>query len=110
MRALTLPLAIVITGVFAAAWASPVHADEFTRVPALESNVAFWKKVYIEWSLNNIALHDEQDLGIVYKVLTVPARGAKNSEGLGRSEAINKGRADVEAALRSLAKKNPKSD
>lgn len=110
MRAL-LSLAIVITGVLAVAWAKPVHAaDDFTRVPALESNVAFWKKVYIEWSLNNIALHDENDLGMVYRVLTVPSRGAKNAEGLGRSEAINKGRGEVEAALRSLAKKNPKSD
>lgn len=111
MRSPLHAIAIVIIGVCALASAPTIAADaEFTRVPALESNVAFWKKVYIEWSLNNIALHDEQDLGMVYRVLTVPARGAKNAEGLGRSEAINKGRAEVEAALRSLAKKNPKTD
>jgi membrane-bound lytic murein transglycosylase D len=89
--------------------ATPARADEFTRVPALEPNVAFWKKVYIEWSLNNIAFHDEQDLGIVYRVITVPGRGEKNAAGLTRAEAIRKGQAEVEAALRSLAKKNPKS-
>lgn len=85
------------------------RADEFTRVPALEPNVAFWKKVYIEWSLNQIAFHDEEDLGLVYRVIAVPARGAKNAAGLTRAEAIKRGQAEVEAAVRALAKKNPKS-
>lgn len=105
MRALL--FAIVIIGVSSAA-----RADDsaFTRVPALEPNIAFWKKVYIEWSLNNIAFHDEKDLGTVYRVITVPGRGAKNASGLGRTEAINRGRSEIEAALRALAKKNPKTD
>lgn len=85
------------------------RADEFTRVPALEPNVAFWKKVYIEWSLNQIAFHDEEDLGLVYRVIAVPARGAKNAAGLTRGDAIKRGQAEVEAAVRALARKNPKS-
>ncbi|OGQ11211.1 MAG: hypothetical protein A2138_02560 [Deltaproteobacteria bacterium RBG_16_71_12] len=85
------------------------RADEFTRVPALEPNVAFWKKVYIEWSLNQIVFHDEEDLGLVYRVIVVPARGAKNGAGLTRAEAIKRGQAETEAAIKSLAKKNPKS-
>lgn len=88
---------------------SAARADEFTRVPALEPNVAFWKKVYIEWSLNQIAFHDEEDLGLVYRVIAVPARGAKNPAGLTRAEAIKRGQSEVEAALKALAKKNPKS-
>ena len=104
MRALL--VAIVIIG----ASTLPARAEpEFTRVPALEANVAFWKKVYIEWSLNQIAFHDEKDLGTVYRVITVPARGAKDKSGLTRSEAISRGQAEVEAALRALSKKNPKS-
>ncbi len=83
---------------------------EFTKPAALVPNVAFWKKVYIEWSINDIALHDEEDLGIVYRVTRVPQRGAKNDKGLGRSEAINSARAEVEAALHSLQKKQPKDD
>src|SRR5688500_6524714 len=102
MRALLLA---VIIGVSSAAAAE----SEFTRVPVLEPNVAFWKKVYVEWGLNNIAFHDEQDLGTVYRVITVPARGEKNKSGLGRSEMINQGKSEVESALRALAKKNPKS-
>lgn len=85
------------------------RADEFTRVPALEPNVAFWKKVYIEWSLNQIAFHDEEDLGLVYRVIAVPARGAKNAAGHTRADAIKRGQSEVEAALKALAKKNPKS-
>jgi membrane-bound lytic murein transglycosylase D len=85
------------------------RADEFTRVPALESNVAFWKKVYIEWGLNQIAFHDEEDLGLIYRVIAVPARGAKNAAGVTRGEAIKRGQSEVESALKSLAKKNPKS-
>lgn len=85
------------------------RADEFTRVPALEPNVAFWKKVYIEWSLNQIAFHDEEDLGLIYRVIAVPARGAKNAAGLTRAEAIKRGQAEVEAAVKALAKKSPKS-
>lgn len=88
---------------------SAARADEFTRVPALEPNVAFWKKVYIEWSLNQIAFHDEEDLGLIYRVIAVPARGAKNPAGLTRAEAIKRGQSEVEAALKALAKKNPKS-
>lgn len=83
---------------------------EFIKPPAIAPNVAFWKKVYIEWSLNDIALHDEEDLGIIYRVVRVPARGAKNDKGQTRSEAINAARAEVEAALRSLGKKLPKDE
>lgn len=85
------------------------RADEFTRVPALEPNVAFWKKVYIEWSLNQIAFHDEEDLGLVYRVIAVPARGAKNAAGLTRADAIKRGQSETEAAIKALAKKSPKS-
>ena len=83
--------------------------DAFTRVPALEPNVAFWKHVYIDWSLNQIALHDDEDLGIVYRVFPVPARGEKNAAGLGRSDVVHKMQGELEAALRTLAKKNPTS-
>jgi membrane-bound lytic murein transglycosylase D len=99
----------LVIGVALLGGSARAQADEFTRVPVLEPNVAFWKKVYIEWSINNIALHDEQDLGIVYRVLTVPPRGSKNAQGLTRAEAIKKGQSELEVALHSLAKKNPKS-
>lgn len=106
MRAVALSVLILCAQILLASAAA--RADEFTRVPALEPNVAFWKKVYIEWSLNQIAFHDEEDLGLVYRVIAVPARGAKNAAGLTRAEAIKRGQAETEAAIKALAKKNPR--
>lgn len=106
-RILFAALVVVAATLFPAAAARA--QDGFTRVPALEPNVAFWKKVYIEWSLNNIAFHDEQDLGTIYRVISVPARGAKDARGNTRQDVIRRGKAEVEEALKSLARKNPKS-
>ena len=83
---------------------------EFTKPSAIAPNVAFWKKVYIEWSINDIALHDDEDLGIVYRVVRAPPKGAKNDKGQSRAEVINAARAEVEAALKALQKKAPKDD
>ncbi|MDP2342122.1 MAG: lytic transglycosylase domain-containing protein [Deltaproteobacteria bacterium] len=83
---------------------------EFKKPAAIVPNVAFWKKVYGDWSINDIALHDEEDLGIVYRVVKVPIRGAKNDKGQTRAEAINSARAEVETALKSLQKKQPKDE
>jgi membrane-bound lytic murein transglycosylase D len=107
MNARALLLAAVVIGVGGEAAAAE---GELTRVPVLEPNVAFWKKVYIEWSLNDIVLHDERDLSTVYRVLKVAARGEKSKDGLMRAEAISRGRSELEAALKSLAKKSPKTD
>ena len=89
------------------AWALPA---EFKKPAAIASNVAFWKKVYAEWSINDIALHDEDDLGMVYRVVRVPVRGAKNDKGQTRAAVIDAARAEVETALKSLQKKQPKDD
>jgi membrane-bound lytic murein transglycosylase D len=99
-------LALTLT---ASSTASAVPA-EFSKPTALVPNVAFWKKVYIEWSINDIALHDEEDLGMVYRVVKVPARGAKNEKGLDRAGTINAARAEVVAALATLQKKQPKDE
>src|SRR5690606_34993474 len=88
--------------------APPALADGFERVPVIEDNVAFWRKVYAVWSVNDIALHDREDLAVVYRVVKVPGRGQKKN-GLTRGQAISKTRDEVIAALASLDKKQPKS-
>ncbi len=108
MRVPVLAVAIAICAA-SLGGAREARAADFPRVAALEPNVAFWKKVYIDWSLNNIAFHDDEDLGIVYRVITVPGRGARNAAGQTRHQAIQKAQAEVEAALRALAKAKPKS-
>lgn len=88
--------------------APPALADGFERVPVIEDNVAFWRKVYAVWGVNDIALHDREDLAVVYRVVRVPGRGQKKN-GLTRGQAISKARDEVIAALASLDKKQPKS-
>ncbi|QXP87526.1 lytic transglycosylase domain-containing protein [Methylococcus capsulatus] len=44
----------------------------FPRYPALEPQVAFWRKVYAEWSRSQVALHDDRYLGLIYEVVDLP--------------------------------------
>ena len=82
---------------------------EFDKPAAIASNVAFWKRVYAEWRLDDIALYDEDDLGMVYRVVRVPKRGQKDEQGRTRAEAVTAARTEVEIALKSLQKKEPKN-
>ncbi len=89
--------------------AVPAAAEDFPKVKGLEDNVEFWKKVYAVWSVNDIAFHDPSDFSLVYRVIRVPGKG-KTENGVTRRQAINAGRKELNAALRSLHKKQPKTD
>ena len=82
---------------------------EFEKPAAIAPNVAFWKKVYAEWRLDDIALHDEEDLGMVYRVVRVPKRGAKNELGQTRAQAITAAKGELITVLARLQKAQPKS-
>ncbi|HKY60225.1 MAG TPA: lytic transglycosylase domain-containing protein, partial [Gemmatimonadota bacterium] len=51
--------------------ARPVHAqdDPFDVPIGLERAVDFWKRVYGDWSQDQVVFHDRDDLGVVYRVL-----------------------------------------
>jgi membrane-bound lytic murein transglycosylase D len=91
--------------------AGPVRAvpAEFEKPAALVPSVAFWKRVYAEWRVDDIALHDEQDLGLVYRVLRAPPHGGKDDRGRTRRQVVAAAVAETAAALRSLHKKKPTS-
>jgi membrane-bound lytic murein transglycosylase D len=97
----------LILGVLAAAPAAAVPA-EFDKPTNIESNVAFWKRVYGEWRVDDIAFHDEHDLGLVYRVVRVPKRGGKDEAGRTRGEVVAAARAELETALKALQQKQPK--
>ena len=103
------PLAFTFTLVFAVvALALPAHAaDPFPRVPSLEPNVSFWKRVYAVWSMNEIAFHDTETFA-VYRVVKVPPRG-KTVNGVSRRDAVRTAREELETALAALEKKQPSS-
>lgn len=48
----------------------------FPRYPALEPQVAFWRKVYAEWGRSQVALHDNRHMGLVYEVVDLPGEAS----------------------------------
>lgn len=53
---------------------SPVDGT-LPTLPELQPQIAFWRKVYSTWKGNQLALHDDRYLDIVYGVLTLPDSG-----------------------------------
>jgi membrane-bound lytic murein transglycosylase D len=90
--------------------AAPADAETFEKPTRLRGAVAFWKRVYGEWSVDDIALHDEKNLGVVYRVVHVPARGEKDGQGRTRNDAINEARKELIVVLRKFAASPPSSN
>jgi membrane-bound lytic murein transglycosylase D len=63
--------------------------------------VEFWKRVYSEVDTGGGLLHDNQDLGVVYEVVTLPESASR----LTRERFLRKRREHYQAILRKLAKK-----
>ena len=38
----------------------------------IEGNVAFWRNVYAEWSRGQVAIHDNEHMGVIYEVADLP--------------------------------------
>ena len=49
-------------------------AGLFPRYPVLEPQVAFWRKVYAQWSQSQVALHDNRHMGVIYEVVDLPGQ------------------------------------
>jgi membrane-bound lytic murein transglycosylase D len=46
--------------------------SNFPSYPAIEPNVEFWKRVFGEWGLGQVAVHDLDHPSIVYEVVDLP--------------------------------------
>jgi membrane-bound lytic murein transglycosylase D len=89
---------------------SAAHAETFDKPEAIVANVAFWKNVYGVWSTDDIVFHDEDDLGIVYRVVRVPKRGQNDEQGRTRAEVVALARSELGDALAVLEKTQPADD
>lgn len=49
----------------------------FPLPPALEPAVDFWIKVFADWRRDQVALHDDEYLGVVYRVVDIPGQVAE---------------------------------
>lgn len=52
--------------------ANPPEADPFPSYEAIEGNVKFWKSVWAEWGMSQVAVHDQEAPAIVYEVADLP--------------------------------------
>jgi len=48
----------------------PIHPD-FPRPPALSTNVEFWKRIYTEFGVGDLVLHDRENLAMIYDVVHI---------------------------------------
>lgn len=48
------------------------HDTVFPLQPALVPAVDFWTRVFAEWRRDQVALHDAEHLGVVYRILHIP--------------------------------------
>ena len=49
-----------------------IDTVEFPSYPAIEPNIEFWKRVFGEWSLGQVVVHDLDHPGIIYDVVDLP--------------------------------------
>jgi membrane-bound lytic murein transglycosylase D len=52
----------------------------FPVPPGIEDNVEFWRKVYGEMNRSQVAIHDNQYMGVIYEVVEVPSAYRGSSE------------------------------
>jgi membrane-bound lytic murein transglycosylase D len=49
----------------------PTASDAFPKPPELDPAVSFWQQVFGVWRAHQIALHDQENLGVVYELVEV---------------------------------------
>jgi len=55
-----------------------VHPDVFPIPEALKGNVTFWRRVFAEWHLNQVVLHDADYPSLVYEVVDLTGETAES--------------------------------
>ena len=67
---------------------------------ALQSDVAFWKMIFTEYHHNQYIIHDSENLGIIYKVVTFDSTTRESQ----RERQLEKVKNELEQVLLHLAK------
>jgi len=79
-----------------------LHQDIFPVPEALKDNVAFWRRVFAEWRLNQVVLHDADYPALVYEVVDVEGKPAESFTS-DQSDQIQQHRQALEKRLARLA-------
>ena len=92
MASLLVILLLLVTGT--------AKADElFPQPPELQPDVDFWVAIFTRYSTDEGVLHDNRNLGVVYKRLDMPATLSRRE----RNRRVGKERDAIKAVLRTLA-------
>ena len=79
-------------------------ADPFPNYASVDGSVQFWKQVFTDWSMGQVAVHDMDEPGIVYEVVDLPGP-IEDGYTEQQQEFIEKVRERWEDKLRALARK-----
>lgn len=64
---------------------SPVlAADPFPAYDCLQPNISFWENIYSRYSLTQGLIHDSEDLGRIYEVITLAKEGTPGARKINR--------------------------
>ena len=77
--------------------------DPFPEYTCIQPNVAFWKKIYIEYTSLQAILHDREDPSIIYGVIELLDPNEHSARRINRSR-IKKAKNEYKAILRKLAR------
>ena len=109
---MTKPLGVLVAvSMIAVAAAAPASTREesFPRPANLEPNIAFWKKVFTEWSERDHALHDKERLDVVYEVVRTEAPGPNGKTPPAGVELVRLRTAHYAGVLRLLEAQGPEA-
>jgi membrane-bound lytic murein transglycosylase D len=81
---LIVPAALVLTSIHTAA-DTPIAPDPFPVYDCIRPNIAFWKKIYSEYSTTQGVIHDNQNLGIIYDVIELKDRNRHSNKKINRN-------------------------
>ena len=81
-------------------------AEPFPRYEVIKPNVDFWVKIYSHYPTTKVVIHDSNDLGIIYDVITVKPYDAPGARKTNRGR-TKRAKAKYQDILKGLAA-NPK--
>ena len=101
--------AILALVLLAAAPAAPAATREesFPRPANLEANIAFWRMVFTQWGERDVAIHDAENLEIIYEVIPTVPLGASRKVKRQAAERVNLRMAHYANLLRLLEQQGP---
>ena len=83
-------------------WPAAAAAAPFPTFEVIRPNVAFWIKIYTEYSTSQGIVHDSKDLSIIYDVIKLEPYDSPSASRINRRR-MKQAKSEYERILRRLA-------